>query len=41
LTATGPLTVPNWFKRNEGITWTVGVLSFLVTVVGALASLLK
>jgi hypothetical protein len=26
-----PLTVPNWFKRNEGITWTVGVLSFLVT----------
>ena len=35
------LTVPNWFKQHEAITWTIGIISFLITVGGALASLLK
>jgi hypothetical protein len=35
------LTIPNWFKRNEGLTWTIGVLTFLVTVGGVVASLLN
>lgn len=33
---TASITVPNWFRRNEGVTWTIGILA-AVTALGSLA----
>jgi hypothetical protein len=35
------LTVPNFFKRNEGLTWTVGIITFVVTVADPIISLFR
>jgi hypothetical protein len=35
------VSVPNWFKRNEGLTWTIGALSFIAAVAGVVVSVLN
>jgi hypothetical protein len=35
------LTVPNWFRRHEVLSWTLGVASVVITVGGALIPLVR